>query len=318
MTIAEQKMLRIEHANPEHGRQVVIDWTLGTTCNFACAYCPPALHDGRAKWQPVERVLLLCDDMKAHYGDHLGRQVWLQFTGGEPTLHPQIRTILEAAAGHGFRASLISNGSRTLRFWEGTRAHLDRVILTYHDAFVDHDHFVTVAAFLSETMPVHVNVTVHPDRFDAILDKADDVAQKVSKATLTVKPLRVGFGDVLYDYTPDQLARLGSRDALGGFDEYFGPRGKMRVDYEDGAHTLRDASEFLTRGENTWLGWRCDAGLESLRVTATGDVYRSVCSSGGRLGNLYDTVTLPRTALRCDKVRCSCIGDILISKSRLA
>lgn len=313
----ETAVLGIRHDNPAHARRVVVDWTLGNACNFACSYCPAELHDGSLGWQAADRVLWMFEELRAHYCDRLGHEVWLQFTGGEPSMHPKITTLLTAAAGHGFRTSMISNGSRTPRFWEKVRPMLDRMILTYHDEYVDHDAFVAVADCLSETMPVHVNLTVNPDRFDVLVAKGEAIAEAVPRITLTLKPLRVGFGETLYDYTPAQLARLGSRTGAAYPHDRAKPRGRMREERADGAGATRDASHFLLTDTNRWRGWRCEAGIESLRISGDGRVYRSVCSVGGSLGSINDTVYLPMTAVRCDRERCACIGDILITKTRV-
>ena len=65
-----------------------------------------------------------------------------------------------------FNVSLISNGARTLPFWDRVAADLDMVVLTYHQASVDHAHFLQVAQKLSARMPVNVNVTMDPELFD--------------------------------------------------------------------------------------------------------------------------------------------------------
>jgi len=38
--------VRLEHGNPELANIVNVNWCMGNTCNFACTYCPPGLHNG--------------------------------------------------------------------------------------------------------------------------------------------------------------------------------------------------------------------------------------------------------------------------------
>ena len=51
-------------------------------------------------------------------------------------------------------------------------------------------------------------MTTHPDRFDAIVARVADIRKRCPEAWITLKPLRVGFGSELYDYSPRQLEQL--------------------------------------------------------------------------------------------------------------
>src|SRR3954447_18211050 len=85
--------LRLEHARPELARITLVDWTLGNTCNYACSYCPPRLHDGLTPWPPLELLTQFVDRLAAHYAP-LGQTLLFQFTGGEPTVYPQFLELL--------------------------------------------------------------------------------------------------------------------------------------------------------------------------------------------------------------------------------
>lgn len=304
------------HAEAAHRRAVLVDWSVGNACNHACSYCPAALHDGSLGWQEADAMIRLMDDLARHYGGTLGRVVWCQFTGGEPTMHPAIVPLLHAAADRGIRTSLISNGGRTFRFWERIFGLLESVVLTYHDEFVDHGHFRDVAELLSAAMPVHVNVTVHPTRFDDILARADDIARAAPDATVTLKPLRVGFGERLYPYTDAQRARLGQIEGDREGRGEAAPRGAMLAVAADGTWVVKRANDFILEGRNRWPGYLCDAGLESLRIRADGRVFRAVCGEGGEIGRLGGRIALPLAPVVCGRSACTCVSDILITKRR--
>lgn len=309
----------IHHADPDHARVVLVDWMLGNSCNYACSYCPDGLHDGTLGWQDRDDVIALMDQLDLHYAQGLGRQVWLQFTGGEPTMYPGFTRVMEAGRARGFHQSVISNGSRTPRFWHKAVTLIDSVILTYHDEFVDHAGFLATCRIISEALPLHVNVTMHPDRFDQIRKRVDDVVAAAPEASITLKPLRLGFGSELYDYSEDQIERLSERVArLPGSRDVTLPRGVMEITYDNGTTERRRANELLLEGTNRWRGWRCEAGMESLRVKASGEVLRAVCGVGGVIGRLGQRLDLPLTSVRCTKDTCACVADILITKRRVA
>ncbi len=317
MTIAlptTDRQVSIRHTYPAHANVVLVDWMLGNACSFACSYCPKSLHDGTVRWHKTDQIIALFDALKTHYADRLGRKVWLQFTGGEPTMHPRVVDLLRAASERGLAASLISNGSRTLRFWQSIVDHLDSVILTYHDEFVIHDHFIEIGRLLCAAMPVHVNVTMHPDRFDATFARAEEIGEAMPGATISLKPLREDFDTRLYPYSTEQLKRLETRITRPKPRPAQAPRGVMTATGISGRSEQRRPNSFITHDQNHWRGYRCQAGLESLRVRGDGQIYRAVCSAGGSIGRLGGDVDLPLSGILCDREACSCVADILITK----
>ena len=308
----------IEHAEDIHKKVVLVDWMLGNRCNYACSYCPPALHDGTTGWQSLEDVVGMIEALQEHYQAGMGSRVWLQLTGGEPTLHPKIKDILGAARTHGMKVSLISNGSRTERFWEAIRDKLDSLILTYHLEEADFDHARRVIALLSELIHVQVNITMLPDRFDESYEVARKLGQEFPQIAIVMKPLRLGFGNALYPYSEDQIAKMQERvsSPKGSDGKLRHPRGVMARKNPDGSREVFRPNEFILRGENRWKGWSCEAGIESLRIAGDGAVYRAVCGVGGCIGQIGGKIALPDGAVICTKDSCSCVADILISKAK--
>lgn len=306
----------VEHMDSDHARTVLVDWMLGNLCSYACSYCPKNLHDGSVRWQKVEDALDLFQKLRGHYAEMRGKKVWIQFTGGEPTMHPHIIQLLQGASEHGFSVSLISNASRTIRFWHKIKTYLDSAILTYHNEFAEIEHFCKVGQILTELMPVHINVTMHPDRFDRTYDEACLLRETLPQATISLKPLRIGFRSELYDYDPGQLEKM--RAGLPLLENSGGvtPRAVMTVTEPNGTRRNMRANEFVIRGENQWRGYRCNAGVESLRVKGDGSITRAVCAVGGKIGKLGGDVALPFGPIVCTAATCACVADILITKAQ--
>lgn len=252
--------------------------------------------------------------LELHYVKSLGKSVWLQFTGGEPTMHPEIIPLLTDASKRGFKVSLISNGSRTLRFWERAAPLLNAAILTYHSEFVDHAHFLAVAGRLAEDIPVHVNVTLPTDGFDAVFASAEEIGKEIPTISLSLKPLREGFGHRLYPYSPDQLRKLETRITHPDRRNVTLPRTVMVREFANGDYDVRRANELIVSGQNNWKGLICSAGLESLRIHGNGKITRAVCGVGGTIGQLGSIKELPTGPVICSRSACSCVADILITK----
>ena len=90
--------------------------------------------------------------------------------------------------------------------------------------------------------------------------------------------------------------------------------------------TIRDAdgemqwveeniNDITVRQENSYQGWQCYAGLESLMINWDGEVHRATCRVGGSLGNIYNnTFEPPSEAIICTRKFCTCVADIPLTK----
>lgn len=307
--------IRVEHARPELARITLVDWTLGNSCNYACSYCPAVLHDGSIAWPPLEVLTRFVDRLAEHYR-RMGREVVFQLTGGEPTVYPQFLELLGHVRGCGCKVGVISNGSRTLRWWGEARRLLDQTVLTHHVEFVELGHFVEVVRLLAERVRTHVNVTMHPERFEECLAAAGRIAAECADVTLTLKPLLVGFGSETYAYSPGQREVIErTRFEVRRTRPVEAARGLMRLTYEDGASELLKPAQLIVRGLNRFAGWRCQAGVELLAVDARGRVFRGLCREGGMVGQVSDEeLALPSEPVTCTRATCHCATDLMTTR----
>lgn len=76
-----------------------------------------------------------------------------------------------------------------------------------------------------------------------------------------------------------------------------------------------NVNDILVRQENTYKGWLCWAGQESMMIDAKGDVYVATCRSK-KLGNIYEDFTIPDEPIVCTKTWCACAADLNTSKAK--
>ena len=62
----------------------LVDWSMGSTCNYACSYCPTNLHDGKHQWPIEDQWVEILDAMYSHFQ----RPIQYVLSGGEPTVMP--------------------------------------------------------------------------------------------------------------------------------------------------------------------------------------------------------------------------------------
>jgi MoaA/NifB/PqqE/SkfB family radical SAM enzyme len=88
---------------------------LANVCNLHCSYCfrsEDNLYSRHAEFFPLELLRRIVSE--AREAAHITR---VNFTGGEPTLHPQFAEILETIAAADLQASFVTNGWHFERVW---------------------------------------------------------------------------------------------------------------------------------------------------------------------------------------------------------
>lgn len=311
----ERKYIKLVHNTPEHANWFVVNWCLGNTCNYACSYCPAELHDGTVIWPEREKVKNFIRNVKEH---NPTKQIYFEFTGGEVTLYRHFSEIAAYCTELGIRVGLISNGSRTIRWWEEHKKYFDHICLSFHPEHANKDHFLNVVSAVHMDLRTHVNIMMDPKSFDSCYEYAKQVAE-IGNISMALQPLIVNFGDQLYPYSSKQ-SELINRQINGivytkRFPYY---RGSMAKVFEDGTQETVATQKFMVDGANNWSGWQCSAGVEQLVVDMDGGIHRGWCKVGDTIGSIFDDeLTLPLTYITCDKTMCHCNFDVTCTKYEL-
>ncbi len=100
-TIEESDRLR--YRKGVHRRPVVV-WNCTPACNLACSHCYAA-HSGEQRVHDTDQAKAVIDDLAA-----FGVPVIL-FSGGEPFMRPDIRTLASYAKAKGIRVTFSTNGT---------------------------------------------------------------------------------------------------------------------------------------------------------------------------------------------------------------
>ena len=309
---------RLEHLEDKNLQWFVVNWCLGSTCNFSCSYCPESLHDGKRQWHSTENVKSFVDKVKSVHPD---KQVYFEFTGGEVTVNKDFIEICKYCTQQGVKAGFITNGSRTVRWYEENKRYFDHVVMSFHSEFADPDHFCKIVETLRLDVRTHINIMMNPEKWDLCVDVANRV-KDIGNISIALQPLIHDLASQLYDYTPEQHQLMTDQHALygsqikwtKGFDYY---RGAMKAVKRDGSFNPRTAHSFINKNTNNWQGWECWAGVEQLIVDIDGSVWRGWCRVGGRIGFINDpNLILTKSPILCNKNLCHCNFDIMSTKIR--
>ena len=100
---------------PKYSNNISITWEVTSTCTYECSYCPSVLHDGKYRFPEYEYAINFFDKLIDAYPQ---KRIFLELTGGEPTLWPKFAEFLKECYNRNISIHLISNGSRSPNWWD--------------------------------------------------------------------------------------------------------------------------------------------------------------------------------------------------------
>ena len=324
-----ENLLAIEHKNPTFTKKTKVEWFIGLGCNFSCTYCAEYRRSGFAK---KEAVLLAVDNLKKQLKN---RKISLLLGGGEPSIYKHIKETCAYIHSKGITLSMISNGSQKSELYVNMLDFIHHYTFSFHPEMEYQKTLNTIYAVSKNTKNLLVHIMMVPGYFDlikSIMEKFD--SKNIPFVLRRIRPLFKDNKPILPKIIADRLVyeRDYSRSDLSAIDwGYYTQeevnflernRNKMSKNTKeywrtsDGKIESREtnANEILIRKDNRFEGWNCYVGIERLHIYPNGDVYRSTCKVGGKLGNIYDTFTFPESPIICTKKRCTCAWAVNLSK----
>lgn len=115
-------------------------WDISRRCNYNCSYCWPSVHNSTDPHHDFDIVMKTIDRLINEWAN--GETIRWSFGGGEPTLHPKCKNILEHLKSKNQWTMLTTNGSRTNRWWQDARKLINTCNFSCHFEAVDEDLFL--------------------------------------------------------------------------------------------------------------------------------------------------------------------------------
>jgi MoaA/NifB/PqqE/SkfB family radical SAM enzyme len=262
----------------------------------------------------TETVLNFSGRLIDHYQGTLGRKIYIEFTGGEPTLNRDFLPILRFLKGRGAYCGVISNATMPVSFWRNAVECIDHVCLSFHPQGSSPARYQEVVEYLHSRVATHLNIMMNPEHFDLCLEVAERVAAVVENTSISLQPLfdSLDFPSTPKKYTTEQNRILMEKRFLIPWKKMpFTYRGQMRVETADGGSRLVEAPHFIASEQNRWKGWKCWAGMDGIVIYSDGNIYRGWCRQD-RLGNVSDAeIKFPSEPTLCAQDSCQCNLDIM-------
>jgi organic radical activating enzyme len=301
----------------------VVEWRLSNLCNFNCSFCPSEFKDGSKKYLSYQTYI---DSIDRLINNDTSKKVWFQFTGGEPTLYPKLTELFAYIKNKGGYTSMISNGSRTIRWWKELAELnvLDRLYLTYHPEQEDGpEHIIEVNDIMQDT-DTFVTIFVTTQSDPVLFKKAEEGHNLILNSTAAISSLKpVTLEDTTFQpYTDTQLKIIQNNLYVmsNSFQTMFEKRiflrsipwyqSKVKMTYSDNTSRTASSQFFIEHQETRFKDWECDIGKDSLMIEID-EVYRGMCRQGGVIGLVNNTNwTWESSSIICQKEECNCSFDV--------
>jgi len=301
-----------------------VEWMLHNVCNHDCSFCGNSIKDGSKRWLTIDKykeyadkIINLCNN----------QPFWMQFTGGEPTLFPELLDLMDHVKSKGAYVSLISNGTRTLRWWEELRQKkcLDHLYITYHsEQTSDYKHIVDVLnTFHSEQVNTICLITHTATSIDLAIE-ARKYIEEHTGSTVLFKAMIIGDYDIYELYNTEQLIEVKRSWSFGVnrrtktpplYPDSHKMVGMLSVTYDDGSVKRIDPQHLLKSKQHTFINWNCEVGMDTMRIVVD-EVFRGVCEVGGKQYSLDDNISFSTEGITCSKRLCTCTTDLVTTKTK--
>lgn len=310
--------IRIEKAVPPEYK--LIEWQLHNVCNYNCSYCGEETKDGTNRWKNLATYKEYVDYLYKACGDNA---LWIQITGGEPTVFPELFELLQYIKSKGIYISMISNGSRTLRWWKEARDAklIDMLFISYHPEQTDnYQHLIEVLNLFHDEPTETLCVVTHSR---GLLDKALYGAEQIVNSTgsiVSVGHMSITEYDIYATYTPEQFEKLKQASMVEGklratkketnvpenhrFFHLF-----LNVTFNDNTIEQMRAQMFMKNYKTTFENWKC-ANSEYIMKVENNMVQRGVCGVGKKIEISDPKLKFYDDYVTCDRKSCDCRLDL--------
>lgn len=272
-----------------------ITWALTRLCNLKCSYCK--VNKKWSKFIPFRTQLNQIRDYIISYSKEMTTRVLL--FGGEPTFVPYWQDICYSLIDSKIDTSIFTNLTAPISKYKEAQQRQVYINTTYHYGFPCIEYLNKVLSLDRDLTSIYV-----------MLDPRDIQSCKVVYEKLRKEGYNVELNNILSDsliLSPEDKNYLLKNSIHESSTE------SIIVTFEDG-HSRNYNFSTLTRfGLNSFKGWKCNAGKESLFIECQGDIFpcQSYVFNQPPLDNVFKNPSFRvRDSIICNLDKCLCDFDV--------
>jgi organic radical activating enzyme len=259
------------------------------------------------------------------------KQFNLHITGGEPTLWPKLGDFIRRIKSHHkVYVSVVSNGSRTLRWWESYGKYIDNLTLSHHVRQANIAHTI----YIADTMyrlgkKVSVHVLMDPIEWDKSVQTVDYMILHSkhrwfiqTKEIISVPKQQIDYTQEQREYLKNEIKRMPNilwfiknvKLIIGGQIRPWESTAKML----NGNKIKAQSQTYITHGWTNFKGWSCNLGIEGIYIHWNGQIQGSC---GQPLWNKNYNILDPNfnftpnlKPVICQQSQCNCPPETQLSK----
>lgn len=326
-----------------------VSWFVGKRCNYDCSYCGPHTHDAVSPFMDLGAAQHFADQLDRKLSDS-GRQSKWSFTGGEPFVDPGFLDLVRYVSRKSttLQMNTVTNGSLPLTVYETALSFFTGITVSLHLERRPEEIDSTLNKILAlDRAKISVNLMCLPGR----LDQVRQIYQRLCEADVSVVVRRIsppvpdtqhlpwnssGTGRKTVRLLPlDQQSEAKAAwkikaDNLRGTSlaHYYSPEESQFLQqvnhgadwtncgvwFDDGSYRELNSDVLVSNDQNSFKGWRCWAGVDSIYIDYDGRIYRGMCMNAGPIGHITNGAGWAEQPTVCEKNWCLCNFDIASRK----
>lgn len=297
-------------------------------CNYKCWYCFPDSNTGTHPWPDVDIIKENIVALVNFYNkSELINRVELHLLGGEPTLWKELGNFVKYVKENSNCAiKILTNGSRTLRWWKDYANYFEVIHITVHHERADLDHIENLSKLLLETESMfELKVLMDFKNWDKCVSIVDRLSNFEEDVLLRIEPIHIN-GESFYteeqtEYFNESIRKKPSPEMIKRWMEQ--PVRKYSVITDDfQEHPVNSDGWFSLNGLNRFNGWSCNLGINYLYINRDGIISGTCQQKLFGLDGYYnikdpefkDKFSPTLKPVVCQQNICKCAGEAALPK----
>lgn len=326
-----RKLIEIQNTN---SRILKINYDLGNVCNYKCWYCYPEANTGTVYWPDVNVVKKNIVKLINFYIDKkIVDEVQLSLLGGEPSLWKELGEFAEYVSKNSqCKIYLITNGSRTIRWWEEYARYFDSINISIHHEKVDLDHIEKLAKVLyDQNICFFADVLMDHLAWDKCLGIVERLCSSKTKFMVLAKPIHI-TGETFYNdeqrkYLQTHVKRYPALKTFFKYRKQFLNISTITAVFE-GNKKIKTKNEhyFIVNVLNNFKGWQCNLGINFMFIDRYGNLSGTCKQKLFGLDHYYnindkefENKFSPENIIPviCEQTLCLCSGETALIKRKI-